>query len=234
MEVKTDALQQQLHTDQQLKILGQMSAVLGHELKNTVASLKGNAQLLVEKSPDNPVADAVATEAAYLQELTTQMLEFTKTGALKKDKVYLDDLLDSAVDFSRAADVSIDIITKTTVVYIDRNKIQQCITNLLNNADSAAPRQPIKIVASGDQQMRIEVIDSGPGIPPETEHNIFEPFFTTRAKGFGLGLAFVKNVVEAHGGTVYHRSNPAGGAIFGFEIPVAPVRRTSGTGGQNK
>jgi signal transduction histidine kinase len=105
------------------------------------------------------------------------------------------------------------------------------VTNLLNNAyDAMGGRGSIRVaVRARGERAEIEVIDSGPGIPPEVLPHIFEPFFTTKpeGEGTGLGLAICHGIVQAHHGTITARNVPGFGAGFTVSLPQfgAPVRR---------
>ncbi|MBN2344515.1 MAG: ATP-binding protein [Deltaproteobacteria bacterium] len=222
--VRQEKLEHQLQKDRQLKSLGQMSAVIGHELKNTIASIKGHAQLLAENLADTPhkqSAEFVANDAIYLQEITSQMLEFARTGELKIEKVYLDDLAEGAITFSNVSTVTYTLETKQATAYVDRRKLQQVITNLINNANEAGSTD-IRLHIVNNGELMIEVVDNGPGIDPAQIEKIFDPFFTTRAKGTGLGLALAKRVVESHGGHIDVTSDKKRGTQFTLHIPNRP------------
>jgi two-component system sensor histidine kinase HydH len=215
---------EQLEKDKRLKALGRMSAVLGHELKNPIAGLKGHAQLLLEKlGADHPAmkqARTVVREAELLESLTTQVLEFARKGELKLSKVYLDDLADTAVALSGIDDVSV-VAPQETTWYLDRARMEEAVVNLLTNARQASgPEDPIDLIFEAKNKLlTITVMDRGDGIPTEDLTRIFEPFVTTKTRGTGLGLAVVKRIVEAHGGRVSAQNREAVGAELVLEIP---------------
>jgi signal transduction histidine kinase len=115
-------------------------------------------------------------------------------------------------------------------VACDRAALGVVVTNLLSNAAKFTKDAPVRIVTvralAGDRRVRVEVEDSGPGVPPGCEHSIFEPYRRAPGvtePGLGLGLATVKRIVVAYGGTVGVRRAKSGGAIFWFDLPRAPT-----------
>jgi C4-dicarboxylate-specific signal transduction histidine kinase len=112
-------------------------------------------------------------------------------------------------------------------VHGDRVHLQQVVLNLLQNAleatgDRSRPDRVVRLTCRRiDHRARVTVEDSGPGLRPGEEEIVFEPFFTTKGDGMGMGLAIVRSIVEAHGGTV-HAANggQAGGALFEVTLPI--------------
>jgi two-component system sensor histidine kinase HydH len=224
MDEERIAMWAEMEKDKRLKALGHMSAVLGHELKNPIAALKGHAQLLLEQlSSDHPArarAATVVSEARLLETLTNQVLEFARTGELRLSKVYVDDLAHGAVALSKVSPVEVTVPDGVTFV-LDRARMEEALTNLLVNARQASSSsEPIELaVEVSDDNLRIAVKDRGEGIAEGDEEQIFLPFQTRKARGTGLGLTLVKRIVEAHGGTVSARNRDDGGAVFTLAIP---------------
>ena len=226
MEQEKIAMVTALEADKRLKSLGRMSAVLGHELKNPIASLKGNAQLLLEKLSKDAggykQAETVVQEAVLLERLTMEILDYVRTGKLNYTKVYLDDLAESAVDLSGVSHVDIDVPDETRWI-LDRNRMEQVLVNLLTNArQSSAPDTPIELSLRVDaerQTLAISLRDRGKGIKEEDKEQLFEPFFTRRIQGTGLGLPLAKQIVESHGGKIEAKNHRDGGAIFEIVLP---------------
>ena len=109
---------------------------------------------------------------------------------------------------------------------MDRVQIQQVLVNLLSNAveamqTSPADRRRITIRTSvHDAAVEVAVSDRGVGLPPGSETKIFEPFVSTKPEGLGMGLSIARTIVEAHGGRLWAESNPEGGAVFHFTLPL--------------
>ena len=207
--------------ERRLASLGEMSAVLAHEIKNPLASLKGNAQLLARMLPggDKPraKADRVVDEAIRLEQLTNDLLQFVRTGTIQRTPVDPAALV-SAAAASVAGDVTVDTAGAPPTWSLDAGRIHQVVINLIDNAVAAGP--PVRVtVRAGRGHLILEVADRGPGVAEADRERIFEPFFTGKTQGTGLGLAICRRVVELHGGTIAVHPNPGGGAMFRAEIP---------------
>jgi two-component system sensor histidine kinase HydH len=198
-----------------------MSAVLAHEIKNPLASLKGNAQLLAGMLPtgDKPrsKADRVVDEAMRLEHLTNDLLQFVRTGAITRAPVDPARLVRDAAA-TVPGDILIDTAQAPSTWSLDASRIREVVINLLDNAVAAGP--PVTLTVRAERgRLILEVADRGPGVPDELRDRIFEPFVTAKTHGTGLGLAIVRRTVELHHGTIAVYPNPGGGAIFRAELP---------------
>jgi two-component system sensor histidine kinase HydH len=205
--------------ERRLASLGEMSAVLAHEIKNPLASLKGNAQLLAASLPtgDKPrrQADRVVDEAVRLEKLTQDLLAFVRTGQLQRAPVS-----PAAIARELAAEhVQVEDAGAPATWSLDAGRLREVLANLVDNALAAGP--PVTVRVLGERgHLVYEVIDRGPGVPPADRDKIFEPFFTGKTRGTGLGLAIAKRMVELHGGTIAVTGGQPG-AVFRIEIPEA-------------
>ncbi len=224
-EARRNADERTRERERRLAHLGEMSAVLAHEIKNPLASLKGNAQLLAqmlaksqpEGDKQRTKADRVVDEAVRLEQLTNDLLHFVRTGAIQRMPIDPAALVREAAG-TVTGEVSIVTATAPATWSLDGARIRQVIVNLIDNAVAAGP--PVAVdVRTDNRQLVIEVADHGPGVPAEDREKIFEPFFTGKTQGTGLGLAVARRVVELHGGTLSVHSSPRGGALFRAEIP---------------
>jgi signal transduction histidine kinase len=112
-------------------------------------------------------------------------------------------------------------------VVADESQLRQALLNLVRNAKEAMPGGGsirLEVGKAAEGQVRLVLADSGLGIPPENLANIFEPFFSTKAKGTGLGLALVQQIVSEHGGRIEVDCPPGGGTRFTIFLPVAKAR----------
>jgi two-component system sensor histidine kinase HydH len=225
--------------ERRLASLGEMSAVLAHEIKNPLASLKGNAQLLARMLPggDKPraKADRVVDEAMRLEQLTNDLLQFVRTGSITRTPVDPTALVrDAAAAVRRKNDptaedsqvigagpaITVDASRAPARWSLDGGRIREVVINLLDNAVAAGP--PVTVAVRSERgHLIVEVADHGPGVPEDDREKIFEPFFTGKEHGTGLGLAVVRRVIELHHGTIAVFPNPGGGALFRAEIPEA-------------
>ncbi|MEO0323675.1 MAG: ATP-binding protein [Myxococcota bacterium] len=201
--------------DRQLAALGEMTAVLAHEIRNPLASLKGHAQLLQERleGPSRDKAGRVVADAVRLETLTRQLLAFVRTGTVSAAPVDLGALVTSVAD---ALDATV-ALEGSAKAHADPALLRQALTNVVSNAVAAGG--PVSVVLRRDARLvRIEVLDRGPGLPEDVTR-LFEPFHTTRAQGTGLGLAITKRVMEAHAGWIEASNREGGGARFCLVLP---------------
>lgn len=224
-QAQREALSEELERGRRLAALGTMSAVLAHELRNPLASLKGHAQLLAERVERDetlrPKADRVVNEAVRLEQLLNDLLGFVGSGELRRVDTDPNDVLRAAVEATGEASVEARYLPAGTQWPLDAGRLQQALENVLRNAVQASPagqRVEARVEKEG-QSLVFTVKDHGPGIPAGEEERIFEPFVTGRLRGVGLGLAITRRIVELHGGTVRARSHASGGAEFRLTVP---------------
>ena len=227
MARQADEAALQLARDRELKALGEMSAVLGHELRNPLTSLKGHAQLLLERLPADHAgragAETVVREAQRLEALTGQVLDFARTDRLSVALENVRALLEAAVQ-SAPGPVRLEMCGELPAWPFDRTRMEQVLANLLQNALQASPEEGSVVLSArvDEQGLSLQVQDRGPGIEPGEEERIFEPFYTKRVKGTGLGLAVARRIVEGHQGKLTAANRPDGGAVFTVRLPPGP------------
>lgn len=232
--LRRERLERQLEQERRLAGLGRMSAVLAHEIRNPLASLKGNAQLLVRALPEGErtraKAELLVSEAVRLELLTSDLLDFARVGELQiadTDPAALAREAAAAIDLPAGA--RIDLVTEHAPAAwpLDGPRMRQVLTNLLENAAQAgdgpvtgSATGPVTLIVARDgASLVFEVRDRGPGIQDQDLPRIFEPFFTRRIRGTGLGLAICKRLVELHGGAITAANAGDGGAVFTVRIP---------------
>jgi two-component system sensor histidine kinase HydH len=209
-----------------------MSAVLAHEIKNPLAALKGNAQLVAEALPDGSLrraqADRVVEASIRLQALVGDLLDFVRDGSLARAPVDPAEILFLAAE-DAAPEAELELEAAPPAWSLDAARIRQALENLLRNAVQAAEGGCVlaSVSVEGDRLV-YAVRDEGPGLPRGASGSsdssgsseiIFEPFFTTKTRGVGLGLPVARRIVELHGGELTARNRPEGGAEFRVVIP---------------
>jgi two-component system sensor histidine kinase HydH len=224
--IRYEAARLRLEQQRHLALLGEMSAVLAHEIRNPLASLKGHAQLAAERLADGSrerlCVEHVIDDSNRLDALTSDLLSFARSSPLELEPVNPVDLMRAATaDVFSEESLMMDAAHAPATWPLDAGRMRQALVNLLDNARKASPRGmlPVTRVAHDAGCLVFEVQDFGPGLPAGKEHRIFDPFFTTRTNGTGLGLAVASRVVEMHHGVITATNHAAGGAVFRLSIP---------------
>jgi two-component system sensor histidine kinase HydH len=221
---REEELSLRLLQSERLAGLGTVSAVLAHEIRNPLAALKGNAQLVAENLPEGTrpraQADRVVAAAVRLEDLVNNLLDFARGGTLRRAEVDPAELLyNAAEDAAPKAHLELDAAPEAWS--LDAVHMRQVLANLLRNAAQAAGDEA-RVWASAsveDGRLLFIVRDEGPGLPEGSFEAIFEPFFTTKTRGVGLGLAVARRIVVQHGGQITARNRREGGAEFRISIP---------------
>lgn len=219
-----EELAARLEAERQLAALGEMSAVLAHELRNPLTSLKGNAQLLAEvlppETPQGKKADRVVKEAVRLERLTNDLLELVRTGAVRRKRVDPREVIDASI-----LAFGMDRIDKRYEALAERDldpdRLRVALENVVRNATQADTGTVEVSARDDDGALVITVRDHGAGIPAGDEEAIFKPFRTGKAQGTGLGLAIARRILELHGGSIRGSNHADGGAVFTMTIPSA-------------
>jgi len=221
-----------------------MAEMLAHEIKNPLAGITGAAQLLsMNLTPaDQELTDLIVAESRRIVALLEQVEQFGNLRPPARRVVNIHDLLDRArksarVGFAAQMEIVEDYDPSLPPTFVDGDQMLQVFLNLLKNASEAAAKTGGKITIRSfyDQSLRlrrtdgtgnplplqVEIIDDGPGIPPEIAAQIFEPFVSGRENGTGLGLALVSKIVSDHDGWIAVDSVP-GRTVFRISLPVAP------------
>jgi signal transduction histidine kinase len=202
-------LREQVALKRNLESLGEMSAGLAHEFKNSIATLHGYAQLL--ESED------LLNEVRNLSSMVTAFLSFARPQPLQMEEVSLNELLEDCAKELANTNLVVDS-AEPIVVRADERMLRQALMNLLRNAAEADHRLDGSVFVKLANNS-IEVRDTGPGIPESNLSKIFIPFFTTKPNGHGIGLALAHRIVTEHGGTLTAANNPDGGAVFTIKLP---------------
>jgi PAS domain S-box-containing protein len=230
------AAEQQLAQQAALARLGQMAAVVAHEVKNPLAGIKGAIQVLLSRRPTGDTETTVMREIVAridaLNDLIQDLMTYARPKPPRLAPVNLRHLIDEAVTMLRRDPVGsalhVHIEGNAGEVIVDPDLIRATVLNLLLNAAQAMNGTgDVHIVtAARNGNCTIEVRDSGPGISPEIREQVLEPFFTTKARGGGLGLPIAKRVAELHGGTLTLAFPATGGTVVSVELPAKPAAQT--------
>jgi PAS domain S-box-containing protein len=229
--------EEQLRQQAALARVGQMAAVVAHEVRNPLAGIKGAMQILISRrTPDDrevTVMRDIVGRIDALSELINDLMVFARPRTPRLTIVELRPLVQDAIATVHRdpAGESIDVSLSGGDVSVnaDTEMIRATLLNLMLNAAQAMNgrgRIDVALTRHGDLAC-IQVRDNGPGIPPELREQVFEPFFTTKARGGGLGLPIARRVAELHGGTLTLEPGESGGTVATLSVPIRVAAHTS-------
>jgi len=222
-----------LREQEALARLGQMAAVVAHEVKNPIAGIRGALQVIGSRmaadARDKPIVGEIIARLDALSGIVQDLLVFARPRELRAEPTDLRALVVGIVDHLKRDPslhaVAIDVAGGGVTVIIDAEQLQLAVQNVLMNAAQAmngAGAIRVAIAPSGGSWTTISIADTGPGMPPDVKAKVFEPFFTTRSRGTGLGLPIARRVVEAHGGTIAVDTPASGGTVVSMSLPAIP------------
>jgi two-component system, NtrC family, sensor histidine kinase HydH len=222
--------QEQLTRAAKLAVVGEMAAAMSHEVRTPLGILRSSADVLNrEKNISNEgkeVVGFITSETERLNKLVSTLIDAARPRTPTFVEASLNGLITNVLALLRAQaqakNINITFIPETELVAnIDNDQMVQVMMNLLMNAIQILPNDGKIEVTLRDQtdHLEIAVADNGTGIPEENQTQIFEPFFTQRAGGVGLGLAIVRQIVQAHSGEINYQKSQMGGAQFTIQLP---------------
>lgn len=247
LQVELAEANAQLRRSRSLAALGEMAAGIAHEIRNPLGSIQLYSQLLAEDVADRPataeLCDKISRAVVGLDAIVRDVLLFSKDTTVTPTPIAVRDLVARGIENCEAllaedAVRTIIEVDDALSVAADAGLMTSALGNVIRNAieamrESSAADAVLTITADRgrtrcpdgrrDDRIRLEVRDTGGGIPDEVLDRIFNPFFTTRASGTGLGLAIVHRIVDAHGGHLKVESDPGRGTIVQFFLPTAPT-----------
>ena len=206
-----------------LSSMGRMVAQVAHDLRTPIGTIQGAAQFLLTEidngRPITPHRQYLKLVEESAQRLVESLSAYQRFGRLQLDAhpISVEEVLEAAL---RVVSPSITILKdmRPSMAKIDRTLVQGALENVLKNAVEAMPNNGrLTIGTGGEDTTFVYIEDEGPGIPLRLRSAVFEDFHTTKATGAGLGLPFVRQVVEAHGGHISLEDRPKG---VGFRVTV--------------
>jgi signal transduction histidine kinase len=218
-----------------LAVVGEMSAAMSHEVRTPLGILRSSADLLMREphmsAEGKEVLGFIISETERLNKLVSTLIDAARPRPPALSVVSLVDIVLNVMALLKSQaqlkDITImfpssnEPAAKPIQALADADQMTQVLMNLLMNAIQVLPEHGcIEVhLTETPEHIALDVLDDGPGIVTENQAQIFEPFFTQRAGGVGLGLAVVKQLVEAHGGGIYYQTSPFGGAQFCIRLP---------------
>ena len=230
------AAQDELIKKERLAAIGQMASVVGHEIRNPLAVINNSIYFIKTKlgtggEPDVKITKHIKIIESEIQQangIINEILTYSRQRELQLEKVRINDWLEellSVYPFPPHIQVEKLFDPANPFVDIDKTEMQQAVRNLVGNGIEVMPapkggKVTIRSIIPEAGWVRIDIADSGSGIPQDVLDKIFAPFFTTKARGTGLGLAVVRKVVDHHKGKVDVESTVGVGTTFKLYIPT--------------
>jgi PAS domain S-box-containing protein len=233
-----------------LAAVGEMAAVMAHEIKNPLAGIEVLAGLLRRRVDDKalPLVNDIISEAKMANAIVQEVLAFVRPVRLQVDRTSIAEAVASAISLADGKATRGNIMVEVALpadlppLGADQHQLTQVFCNLIINAYEALEgRGSIEISArlantaadgallpDGQKPVAtviIDVSDDGPGMPTDVAEKIFNPFFTTKAQGSGLGLAIVRKIVDAHEGRIDMTTADGRGTRFRLTLPVEPHKK---------
>jgi len=223
-------IEEQLREHTALARLGEMAAVIAHEVKNPLAGVRGAIQVIGTRLPregkDAAIVKEIVTRIDALNGLMQDLLLFARTPQPNPAPVDLAALVMTTADLLSGdparKEIEVTVGGSAPSIEADADLLKIVFENLLvNGAQAMHGRGTIRVsLSSVDDTCRIAFSDSGPGIPLEVREKIFTPFFTTKVRGSGLGLPTAKRLIEAHRGQISIVCPPGGGTTVTIQLPT--------------
>jgi signal transduction histidine kinase len=234
---RLQAAQEELVEAERMATVGRLSLKVAHEVRNPIAAIELNAELLGDMvqgrvSEDGTEATAligaIRDQVSALDALTEEYLAFARFPRPQFEEDSVNEMVTAVAEFVRPLaarqGITVKVSTDETVppMEIDRTLLRQAVLNLMKNGIEAAPQGGALTLTTRQvaETVEIAVSDNGPGIAAEVGKRLFEQFFTTKPQGTGLGLSISRQILEEHGGTLRWSSTPGEGATFTMTLPI--------------
>lgn len=221
-------LEAEIIRSEKFTALGKMSAVLAHEIKTPLTSIKMNVDILNQTLPlqpeDKEAFQIIGKEINRLTELVKEVLQVSRTVPLKisnlKLRIFIDDIFHQAELDTKQKQITFINNTADIEFAGDEDKLKQVFLNMIQNSIDAIKKKGTVTISSRlvDSFLIIRITDDGCGI--EDPNNIFDPFFTTKVSGTGLGLSISQKIIEQHTGTFSFISSRPGETIFEIKLQL--------------
>ena len=223
-----------------LAILGKMTGSLCHELRNSIATVKGAVYLLkmalTETNEEAKQYLSILDNSINITEkIVKGPLDFTKVQLLERQEIQISELVEKVLESLTVPDqvkIEQDIPSDLPQVFVDSTHVAQVFTNIIDNAIDAMPEggtltiraerepHPNPPADGGGNSVRVSFTDTGCGISAKNLPKVFEPLFTTKTHGTGFGLAVVRDLLEANDGSVQVESEVGVGTTFTVTLPT--------------
>jgi signal transduction histidine kinase len=230
--------QNKILKSERLAAIGEIAAMVGHDLRNPLTGIAGATYYLKMKSSaemdkkTREMLNLIEEDIAYSNKIINDLLEYSREMQLELTEVTPKIIMKEALSLVKVPkNVQVSDSTRTEPkIKIDVEKVKRVFVNIIKNAIDAMPNGGKLTIETkeADGNLEIAFIDTGIGIPKDFVEKLWTPLFTTKAKGMGLGLAICKRVIEAHGGAISVKSMVGKGSTFMVTIPIQPRLKEGG------
>lgn len=231
-------IEEQLRRSEKLSTLGEMAAVLAHEIRNPLGSIRGTAEILKDDylpgDPKHEFIEIQIKETERLNRVVEDFLRMARPQKSERRSCQIQSELETIVTLvskdakERGVKLELQPSPPGAVFTADGEKLRQAFLNIVLNALQAVPAGGAVVISTklheeGTKSAACEIRfrDTGPGIDPEVLQQVFEPFYTTKTDGTGLGLAVTKRIIENHDGTLTIESEPGAGTTVIVRLPMS-------------
>jgi C4-dicarboxylate-specific signal transduction histidine kinase len=234
------------------RTMGEMAAVLAHEVNQPLAAIVNYAQGCAQRLRDGggsadsllTVLDQITGEALRASEIIRQLRGFVRKRGLQAETRQVNELIDEVLRFvvgethRRGVRLQAELADDLPPLQVDAVQIEQVILNLVRNALEAIyetlgqhGQPPVLVITTRrvGNEIEVAVRDSGPGLPAEIAAQIFEPFVTSKHDGLGMGLSICRSIIDAHGGRLWSTPNAERGMTFCFTLPLQATQAAVGS-----
>lgn len=239
------AAQEKLVRAEKLAAIGELAAGVAHEIRNPLGAINNAVYYIKDKLKGSELVEQYPRIGQFLgvmdqeiessNRIITDLMDFARVKPPDLLLTNVEELIDSAIariPIKENVTVAKEIDSSDLSVFVDEEQMRRVLMNLIKNADEAMPEGGDIVVRARqiDESMEIEVRDSGRGINEADLPKLFEPLFTTKAKGIGLGLAIVHELVRKNKGEIRVSSAPGQGAVFTMMLPIKSAQEVSSSG----
>lgn len=218
---------------EKLQLVGRMAGSIIHDFKNPMTSIVIAAEIIADRNPDETTSeycDMIRRQIKRMTDMTRDLIDYARGDSrLNRERISVKDLLSEFeklnADYLKKNKIDYSIKPIDAEISVDRLRLFRSLQNLLGNAVEALGEGGGKIALTArpvDDGIELRIEDNGPGIPEEIRDTVFDPFVTRgKRMGTGLGMAIVKENIEAHGGTISFESRRGEGTVFVIRLPGA-------------
>ncbi len=235
MMTELESRQEQLVQSRKIAAVGSLTSGIAHEINNPINNIVLTLETLAEDNqtlkPEERLQlyQEALDQADRASDIVKNLLEFSRANHPRVEEVSLEELIDKTIrllnnEFKvHHIKISKDIKWSFPRLLLDKSGLQQVLVNLIMNSIQAMPKggKLSLILDRVNQEARIDINDTGPGIPAENLSRIFDPFFTTKKEGTGLGLSVSYNILQKQGGRIEVRSTEGQGTTFSLYLPFS-------------